>query len=654
MPVSRSSASRSTDPRRENRRQLARYLDTLFGDRSGWVGCGLGVGGHFTPGKRGNPTYTLRSIQHEYFLWPDDRSVLIGWVMEKRTNYDVFINPILRSEESLGEDHAAAGTHIWCDIDIDLESEFEILSEIEQLLTRRSMVIWSGGRRAAHLYLELDHPYSPETIKELNRALRDFVNWTAEPFTTGRADNKIATNAFLRPPGSLNMKGRAKPGSRPFPVLLGGEEHAGTAWTADGLMERLRLPSSVTKARAKPTLIRKSPKRVPVLEPIRPAAVPGNLPPELRKLTGFYEPKGADKSRSAQLYGLLTAAIEQGYSDDELLVIGQMSEAAQERARERAGERWRERLTSDILRCIGVLRPEHDHEGFFCGEVGCQSGDPMTVGKTQEMWAHFVTHYRPRGKTRITDRLVFEAFISVAQKTGSLDVDMSIRRLSDEAGRAPHRVWKALQRIKKAGYLHQLDEPHRGTSVPPHMLANTYHLNWENCHSSTHTNHETPTTKNVGMCTNFNGLGHDAARSAGLGNAFAAYQGLASGLDTVVEIADYIGLSVTTATKHLKKLAAHALAEQKPDGTWISHRRSWDDVADELGTVGTGAGKKAHHQRDRVEYRAGRRQACLDARAAWNRQMTDRGFIKGRGCMFVPPNSPYLKKDQASTDTRSS
>jgi hypothetical protein len=193
--------------------------------------------------------------------------------------------------------------------------------------------------------------------------------------------------------------------------------------------------------------------------------------------------------------------------------------------------------------------------------------------------------------------------------------------------------------MKKAGYLQQLDVPHHGTKIPQAMAANTYRLNWEKAKGSTHTNQKGTKNKSVGMCTNFDAFGHDAVRYTALGNAFATHQALESGVSSVAELSNVTGFTNQTVNIHLKKLEAHLLAERKLDGTWISHGRSWDEVAEELGTAGTRDRKMANYDRERTDYRAEQRQRCVDAGTAWEKDMLAQGYVKVRGCLFASASS---------------
>ena len=634
MSSSRKSLPSSKPTTVQRRHEIADYIDSLFGDEAGWVACALGVGGHYE-GK----SYSFRSLQKEFFLWPEERSDLIAWALENRKNYDILINPILRAEDSRSAKGDAWGRYAWCDVDIDLSRYSHIQRELDELLPTGSMVVLSGGRGGIHLYVALDGWYPGEVIEEVNRAIRDYINWRAGSEVQGKADNVWKNNGLLRLVGTLNMKGRAK-GERGYPVRFDDDEYTRAPWTPEALLKQLRVPSSPVKAKKATRGKGGASTPSPSLTPVQVVDLPFDLPPALIKLTRFYKPKGKDKSRSAQLYGLMAAAVARGLSDDELFLVGRQSEPARERAMERGGHEWQKHLDRDIDRCITALRVDHDHAGLTCGEAGCQTGDPLIIGQTQEMWEHSLIHYRPDGRTLTTDWLVFGVFISIARQIGELEVDMSIRRLADLAARSPNTVWKALRRIIKAGYLMKQDEAHRGRNIPPARCANTYHLNWAYGEGTTHTTLNTPTTNPVAMCINFDDFGHDALRYTALGNAFATYHSLERGLATVEEISAFTGFANQTVGKHLKKLEAHQLAERKSDGTWISHRRSWDEVAEELGTKGVRELKKRIHLRERAEHRAELQQWVIDESHAWKQRMSDRGFVHVRGSIYVPgPNA---------------
>jgi hypothetical protein len=87
--------------------------------------------------------------------------------------------------------------------------------------------------------------------------------------------------------------------------------------------------------------------------------------------------------------------------------------------------------------------------------------------------------------------------------------------------------------------------------------------------------------------------------------------------------------------KHLKKLTALLLAERKLDGTWISHRRPWDEVAEELGMAGTRDRKAAQHAQERADHR----QQCIDSRSEWEADLLAQGWQRLRGSIFIPPAS---------------
>ena len=472
----------------------------------------------------------------------------------------------------------------------------------------------------------------------MNRAIRDNINWRAGSEVQGKADNVWKNNGLLRLVGTLNMKGRAK-GERGYPVRFDDDEYTRAPGMPEAPFKQLRVPSSPVKAKKAARSKRGTSKPSPALVPAPVAASRSISPQNSPDSRGSISPRertspGPPSSTDSWLQRLLA-----GMRGDELYLIGRLSEPARERAMERGGHEWQKHLDRDIDRCITTLRVDHDHAGLTCGEAGCQTGDRI-IGQTQEMWVHFLIHYRPDGRTLTTDWLVFGVFISIARQVGELEVDMSIRRLADLAARSPNTVWKALQRIIKAGYLMKQDEAHRGRNIPPARCANTYHLNWAYGEGTTHTTLNTPTTNPVAMCINFDDSGHDALRYTALGNAFATYHRLERGLATVEEISAFTGFANQTVGKHLKKLEAHQLAERKSDGTWISHRRSWDEVAEELGTKGVRELKKKNPSSGAG--RAPCRTSTVGNRRKSRMEATDeRPGVRARpGSIYVPgPNA---------------
>ena len=276
----------------------------------------------------------------------------------------------------------------------------------------------------------------------------------------------------------------------------------------------------------------------------------------------------------------------------------------------------------------------HDHAGLTCGEVGCHTGDPLFAAQLQGIWGHFFLHYRPKTRTFSTDLRVFEAFLHVSQQVESFDVDMSVRRLSELSTVSENTTWESLQRIIKAGYLTQV--PTNRSRQIRALAANTYRVNWKMFNLHTHTNHDKQKNENdVAMCTNFGTSGHDAwAFVGGLANAYVTYQALKMGISTPTALAAFADLSVPAVRRHLRRLEASRLTEQKPDGTWIALQRSLDEVAQERGTTGTRQRREAAHDFERDDYRNDLRQRCLDASAAFVKKKRAAGRVQVRpGCL---------------------
>jgi hypothetical protein len=628
----------------DRRRMMVRYADTLFGRRQGIVACALGVGGHFE-GK----SYKV-DIRQVFFKWPEERSALIRWALENYELYDIYINPILRTEAFRRKEKSCAtnGTHPWVDIDIDLESDRDLVETLHELCSEGVLIVQSGGRGSWHLYPAIDRPYPPGIIETLNKGLSDYVNKIAgvmghrKKAGEERADGLWYETALLRLPGTLNHKGRAL-GDRSYPVLLDEDDWCGQPWSAEELARKLGIQSLTAstaetnrqkRAAGKKTPKSRPPKTAPF--PVDPEALPFDLPPYIEHRTSYYRPKGPDKTRSAQLHGLMAAGIEHGLTDEQLFLLAHCSKPALDRATERGGDRWERQLIRDVEWCLTKLRPTHDHAGLTCGEANCSSAGPITH-HLEELAMHFFLHYRSRSLS--TDQRVFGAFLQVAREIKQLDdVDMSIRRLAELSATNPDTGWRSLQRLLEESYLLRAETLHTRPGAPLPRHADTFALDWDIVNLHTHTNHVHTQNKNpVVMCPKFAHCGHDAWRYGALGQTFATYQALEAGILNIVEIASFYGIAVTTVSRHVQKLGASELAEQKPDGSWIARRRPLDEVAAQWGTSGTLLRKQQQHAEDREMHDREVKASIAADRERWRQEQLDRGAVLLRPGVYGPP-----------------
>ena len=193
-----------------------------------------------------------------------------------------------------------------------------------------------------------------EVFQRLDQQLANFIG----------GDSKFRDNSLLRPPGTLNHKGRAK-GENSYPVILCDDEYDIDPWHPAALSEVLGpLPSHPTKAKGGKSKKRISGKtrrrRTPEVTPVEAEPLPQHLPDEITRLVHLASKKASkvDRSRSGQLYGLVFAAMAHGYSDGQIMAIGRLSEPGQ--------EKWPNPhdLQVAVQRCIDKLRPQHKHVGL--------------------------------------------------------------------------------------------------------------------------------------------------------------------------------------------------------------------------------------------------------------------------------------------------
>ncbi len=161
----------------------------MFGDGQGYAVLFVGIGGHFSQTGR----YDYEKHDHLFFEWPADRDDLVGMI-EYARDEDVHLCPYLmpqkkRSKFLDGIDMRMV--HADCDGKIDLDKVREI----------NGFAVASGTPGHAHVYVRLSESVERHKHERLCRALGIYL---------GDADAKISTSDVLRPPGTLNHKGRAR------------------------------------------------------------------------------------------------------------------------------------------------------------------------------------------------------------------------------------------------------------------------------------------------------------------------------------------------------------------------------------------------------------------------------------------------------------
>jgi hypothetical protein len=191
-----------------------RYLDVVFGDRTGYVAMAYGI----HPYRDESGKYGHKEWWEKSYAWPSDRADLLADVADAVTSghVDVYVCPCLRNtdhgrQSAAGSNNAAPPTVIVADCDRPLDPH--------KVAALGAAVVASGSEGHHHVYLLLARPIDVATRRTLAEALRIYLG----------ADHKVADNDLFRLPGTVNLKATvpldgAEPGPPTAVAMLGGWE----------------------------------------------------------------------------------------------------------------------------------------------------------------------------------------------------------------------------------------------------------------------------------------------------------------------------------------------------------------------------------------------------------------------------------------------
>lgn len=221
---------------------------------------------------------------------------------------------------------------------------------------------------------------------------------------------------------------------------------------------------------------------------------------------------------------------------------------------------------------------------------------------------------RWKGTGGATDRAVLYAALDIAMKRGSLEFNASVRQLADGANVGVRGAHSAKRRLNDWFEVVSLGAGTRASTLRFRREAPTATLN-------------VPEGTEPEGCGEY--LRHDLWRHDGLGKSTARVYDVffAKSVWTAAEIADQLGLTRRTITKHLTKLRRVGLLEEpdRSDDTayWMTpDQASYEAlsaIASELGLDGKGeAQRQQHHARseNRAAFLRHQRQRKQDRRGA--------------------------------------
>ncbi|MGH3672711.1 MAG: hypothetical protein ACRDSH_19110, partial [Pseudonocardiaceae bacterium] len=187
--------------------QTVRWVDAMWGERTGWAVVAYGIGPH----RDANGKYRHRSFDQHFYRWPGQRGALLNDVARELATsaVDIYVAPHLRASEKRTKHTALPPLWLHADIDGNV-GDPQLWNQLDPIRVQ------SGTPGHEHGYIALSRPLDLPTWDRLQRALRDRLG--------GDTDSKIADNDMLRVPGTLNYKPTAPPTGtapgEPSPVVL--------------------------------------------------------------------------------------------------------------------------------------------------------------------------------------------------------------------------------------------------------------------------------------------------------------------------------------------------------------------------------------------------------------------------------------------------
>jgi putative DNA primase/helicase len=182
---------------------LRRYLDALFGDRSGWLHLAIG----YEPFVNSNGKYQFGNFKAVFFRWPNPEiDGVIDLILDESEKVDVYLCPYLMRGDKRAKGQAV--DHLVLHADIDQEP-FDS-AKAEKLAAIGGFAISSGTPGHVHIYVPLTESISVEQHEALCIGLGKYIG--------GADPGKHSDNDILRPPGTLNHKPRVWHGKPPAQV----------------------------------------------------------------------------------------------------------------------------------------------------------------------------------------------------------------------------------------------------------------------------------------------------------------------------------------------------------------------------------------------------------------------------------------------------
>lgn len=171
------------------------YFDAILGATEGHLCVAIGL----KPYRDDNGRYKHEIFNQTAFEWPRQKTQALTYFEKAAESGDVYACPYLMREPQRNKGLAASRVLVHADIDQDIDEQ-----AVKDL---GGFIVRSGSAGHGHAYVPLEWPVTPEQHEALCRGLAKMLG----------GDHKYADNDLLRPPGTLNHKGRVD-GGESYPV----------------------------------------------------------------------------------------------------------------------------------------------------------------------------------------------------------------------------------------------------------------------------------------------------------------------------------------------------------------------------------------------------------------------------------------------------
>jgi hypothetical protein len=365
--------------------QLSRWLDLVIGTSiTGYLHL---VWGTAALGDNGKVVHPDISENQRPVRWPAERDWLEAEILRLSERCDVWTttwlaeNPCRQLWNDKGTKRLRRGLPLRAlRVDLDRPGP-DALARADELVARGGVIVGSGTGANRHVYVFLTELVPPERLEPLEI---DFV------YAFGAAGDKSshASNAILRPAGTLNWKPFALRGEPPAPVTLL-RVVDGPGWDEAEL--RRRLPAS-PKSLFRPGAFAQG----------QPEPVPDCLPPDVER--SLLDPADV-VHRGPASYRLVVRCYESGLSLGQTLSLARLH-APSVTKYDTTGRH-------DLERQVGGMWAKLVAER---GEAGQGPPDPSIVRRRQDLRRHSVRLGRLLASGRLPAPQVVDALLGIGRR----------------------------------------------------------------------------------------------------------------------------------------------------------------------------------------------------------------------------------------------